>query len=68
LKAQARERIKAIGERLAVLATQFSQNVLADEQVEALHITDKADLAGLSSVAGCLGRRGGAGIAARTAG
>ena len=49
LEGEARERIKAIGERLAVLATQFSQNVLADEQVEALHITDKADLAGLSS-------------------
>ena len=43
-----RERIRAIGERLAVLATQFSQNVLADEQVEALHLTDEADLAGLA--------------------
>ena len=44
-----RERIRAIGERLAVLSTQFSQNVLADEQVEALHLTDEADLAGLSA-------------------
>ncbi len=43
-----RERIKEIGQRLAVLATHFSQNVLADEQVEALHVTDQADLAGLS--------------------
>ncbi len=43
-----RERIKDIGQRLAVLATQFSQNVLADEQVEALHITQSEDLAGLA--------------------
>lgn len=49
LEGAERERIKAIGERLAVLATQFSQNVLADEQVEALHLTDQADLAGLAS-------------------
>jgi peptidyl-dipeptidase Dcp len=48
LEGEERERIKAIGERLAVLATQFSQNVLADEQVEALHLTDRADLAGLA--------------------
>ncbi|MEM6381591.1 MAG: M3 family metallopeptidase [Pseudomonadota bacterium] len=48
LQGEPRERIKAIGERLAVLATQFSQNVLADEQVEALHLTDEAELAGLS--------------------
>ncbi|MFN3225867.1 MAG: M3 family metallopeptidase [Hyphomicrobiales bacterium] len=48
LEGAARERIKEIGQRLAVLATQFSQNVLADEQVEALHLTDDADLAGLA--------------------
>lgn len=48
LEGEDRERIKAIGERLAVLSTQFSQNVLADEQVEALHLTDEADLAGLA--------------------
>jgi peptidyl-dipeptidase Dcp len=48
LEGDARERIKEIGQRLAVLATQFSQNVLADEQVEALHLTDEADLAGLA--------------------
>ncbi|MBV6657209.1 MAG: M3 family metallopeptidase [Devosiaceae bacterium] len=48
LEGEERDRIKAIGEQLAVLATQFSQNVLADEQVEALHLTDEADLAGLS--------------------
>ena len=49
LEGEARERMRAIGERLAVLATQFSQNVLADEQVEALHLIDEADLAGLSA-------------------
>lgn len=48
LEGEARERIKEIGQRLAVLATQFSQNVLADEQIEALHLTDEADLAGLA--------------------
>lgn len=48
LEGEARERIKEIGQRLAVLATQFSQNVLADEQVEALHLADEADLAGLA--------------------
>jgi peptidyl-dipeptidase Dcp len=48
LEGAERERIKEIGQRLAVLATQFSQNVLADEQVEALHLTDDADLAGLA--------------------
>ncbi|MFK7792344.1 MAG: M3 family metallopeptidase [Devosiaceae bacterium] len=48
LEGEDRERIKEIGQRLAVLATQFSQNVLADEQVEALHISDEADLAGLA--------------------
>ncbi|MFN3170735.1 MAG: M3 family metallopeptidase [Hyphomicrobiales bacterium] len=48
LEGEARERIKEIGQRLAVLATQFSQNVLADEQVEALQLTDEADLAGLA--------------------
>ncbi|MBO6675556.1 MAG: M3 family metallopeptidase [Rhizobiales bacterium] len=48
LEGAERERIKEIGQRLAVLATQFSQNVLADEQVEALHLTDKVDLAGLA--------------------
>jgi peptidyl-dipeptidase Dcp len=48
LEGAERERIKEIGQRLAVLATQFSQNVLADEQVESLHLTDDADLAGLA--------------------
>jgi peptidyl-dipeptidase Dcp len=32
LKGEARERLDAIGQRLAVLSTEFSQNVLADEQ------------------------------------
>jgi peptidyl-dipeptidase Dcp len=39
-------RLTEIGERLAALGTQFSQNVLADENAFAL-ILDEADLAGL---------------------
>jgi peptidyl-dipeptidase Dcp len=48
LQGPARERMKEIGQRLAVLATQFSQNVLADEQVAALHLTQDEELAGLA--------------------
>ena len=48
LEGEARDRMRAIGERLAILSTQFSQNVLADEQVEALHLKDGADLVGLA--------------------
>ena len=44
--AKVRARLAAIGERLAVLGTQFSQNVLADENAFAL-ILDEDDLAGL---------------------
>ena len=43
----AKERLAAIIERLAVLGTAFSQNVLADEQAFTLHIKDEAELAGL---------------------
>jgi peptidyl-dipeptidase Dcp len=43
---QTKARLAAIGERLAALATQFSQNVLADENAFAL-ILEESDLAGL---------------------
>ncbi len=43
----AKERLAAIIERLAVLGTAFSQNVLADEQAFTLDIKDEAELAGL---------------------
>ncbi len=43
---QVKARLAAIGERLAALGTQFSQNVLADENAFAL-ILDEVDLAGL---------------------
>jgi len=42
-----RKRLAAIGERLAALGTQFSQNVLADEQSWALVLDRDDDLAGL---------------------
>jgi peptidyl-dipeptidase Dcp len=44
-----RARFAAIGERLATLATQFSQNVLADEQAYLLPLQE-AQLAGLPDV------------------
>ncbi|MBV9549291.1 MAG: M3 family metallopeptidase [Alphaproteobacteria bacterium] len=46
LPQEKRARFAAIGERLASLATQFSQNVLADEQAWLLPL-DEAQLAGL---------------------
>jgi peptidyl-dipeptidase Dcp len=46
LEGNARERLKAVKERLAVLGTQFSQNLLADESDWAMPL-DEADLAGL---------------------
>ncbi|MBT8477058.1 MAG: M3 family metallopeptidase, partial [Alphaproteobacteria bacterium] len=46
LEGDARERLKAVKERLAVLGTQFSQNLLADESDWAMPL-DEADLAGL---------------------
>jgi peptidyl-dipeptidase Dcp len=48
LPAAAKNRIAAIGERLAELGTAFSQNVLADEQAYALVLDGEDDLAGLS--------------------
>ncbi len=43
----AKARLAAINERLAVLGTAFSQNVLADEQAYTLVLESEADLAGL---------------------
>lgn len=40
-------RVAKINQRLAVLSTTFSQNVLGDEEKDALIITDKRDLQGL---------------------
>lgn len=42
-----KDRVAKINQRLAVLYTKFSQNVLGDEEKEALTITDKKDLDGL---------------------
>jgi peptidyl-dipeptidase Dcp len=42
-----RARLIEIMERLAVLGTAFSQNILADEQAFALLLTDEAELSGL---------------------
>ncbi len=47
LDAAARARLAAINERLATLATAFGQNVLADEQEQALVLDGEDDLAGL---------------------
>jgi peptidyl-dipeptidase Dcp len=47
LDAAAKARIAAIVERLSALGTQFSQNVLADEQAFALVLESEEDLAGL---------------------
>ena len=46
LKAAARKRLAAIAERLAKLATNFNQNVLADEQAFLL-VLDEGELTGL---------------------
>jgi len=45
----AKTRLQAINQQLASLQTQFSQNVLADEEGEALVLDSKADLEGLPS-------------------
>ena len=50
LDAAAKERLKAIGDRLATLGTSFSQNVLADEQSFVLPLGED-DLAGLPDFA-----------------
>lgn len=47
LNKKQKERVAKINQRLAALSTKFSQNVLADEENEALIITDKKDLEGL---------------------
>jgi peptidyl-dipeptidase Dcp len=47
LNATAKTRLAAINERLATLGTNFSQNVLADEQAYALELDGEEDLAGL---------------------
>jgi peptidyl-dipeptidase Dcp len=44
---RARERMAAISERLATLATRFNQNVLADEQAYLLVLETEDELAGL---------------------
>ena len=47
LPAEAKARLAEIGERLAALGTQFSQNVLADENAFALVLETQDELAGL---------------------
>jgi peptidyl-dipeptidase Dcp len=47
LQPDKKKRLAGITERLAVLGTQFSQNVLADERSYALVLEGEADLAGL---------------------
>jgi peptidyl-dipeptidase Dcp len=47
LDAPAKQRLAEIIERLAAIGTQFSQNVLADEQAYALTLDGEDDLAGL---------------------
>ncbi len=44
LDGAAKQRLTEIIERLAVLGTAFSQNVLADEQAFALRLTDEPSL------------------------
>ena len=46
LKGEARDRLAAIAQRLAVLGTQFSQNVLGDEEAWVLELTE-AQMAGV---------------------
>jgi peptidyl-dipeptidase Dcp len=47
LPEEKKNRLAAINERLAVLGTQFGQNLLADEKAYALVLDGEADLAGL---------------------
>ena len=47
LEPRAKKRMAAIAARLSVLATRFSQNLLADEQAFVLVLEGEADLAGL---------------------
>jgi peptidyl-dipeptidase Dcp len=48
LDAAAKKRMSELNQRLALLYTNFSQNVLADEENHALILQDEKDLAGLS--------------------
>ncbi|MBA2589798.1 MAG: M3 family metallopeptidase [Alphaproteobacteria bacterium] len=50
LKGEARDRLAAIAQRLAVLGTQFSQNVLGDEEDWTLSLTE-AQMAGIPTSA-----------------
>lgn len=47
LKGEQRERMAAVLQRLAVLSTQFAQNVLADEKSYKLVLTSQEEMAGL---------------------
>ena len=48
LPAAKQAQLKAMNQRLSTLQTQFSQKLLAAAKAGALHVTDKAELAGLS--------------------
>ena len=63
LDAKAKERLRAINGRLATLYTTFSQNVLADEEGQALVLEKEIELAGLPESV-----RAGAATAAETRG
>ncbi len=47
LNSEQKQRLSAINQRLASLFAEFSQNVLADEEIYVTFISDKAGLAGL---------------------
>ncbi|SMH51529.1 M3 family metallopeptidase [Maritimibacter sp. HL-12] len=69
LQGEARERLKAVMQRLAALGTQFAQNLLADERDWAMDLSD-SDLAGLpgfvADAARAAGKERGAGGAVVT--
>lgn len=60
LAPEQRERLAVIGERLAVLGTQFGQNVQADEKGYALVLDGEGDLAGLPDFVRAAARAAGA--------
>jgi peptidyl-dipeptidase Dcp len=60
LDAEKKKRLAAITERLAELGTQFSQNVLADEQSYALVLDGEDELAGLPEFVRAAARAAGA--------
>ena len=47
LPPEAKARLQAIDQRLAVLSSQFHQNLIAEQAVQVLWLQDEADLAGL---------------------